>query len=392
MHFTTEGTTAAATLTPSEVVVLHGERFAGEGGLLRANEVLLLSGAKVRADQLAEAALAALILANEQAGHLRLALEKKKVFFGLFKREALMAYPATPAAWPARSAEWAISQSVQERPKEVDELLSQFIGERTSNGAGQALAQVKAGMAARGVLEVEEKKVLKVFTTSTFVASDTTRAMAAAARPDAVKELLGACERQRPEVWKALMADVRGAIDRMTETDTDRPRLSGGRRLRRIKTFHSILRKTAWRRNPTRRSSPPSACWRSSPSGIVGFVLWDEARTSKRLSAEAEAVGFVATPDRWYDDSKERDVSGHTLTYAYTDGTTSCTPGRWSGSPGTTRRRRTRCATIRKIPSARSCTPRRTSAGADRRRADGRGNRDPRGSAGTTGRCAGEKG
>jgi hypothetical protein len=54
--------------------------------------------------------------------------------------------------------------------------------------------------------------------------------------------------------------------------------------------------------------------------GIVGFVLWDEARTSKRLSAEAEAVGFVATPDRWYDDSKERDVSGHTLTYAYTDG------------------------------------------------------------------------
>jgi hypothetical protein len=222
MHFTTEGTTAAATLTPSEVVVLHGEQFAGEGGLLRANEVLLLSGAKVRADQLAEAALAALVLANEQAGHLRLALEKKKVFFGLFKREALMAYPATPGAWPARSAEWAISQSVQERPKEVDDLLSQFISEQTSNGSGQALAQVKAGMAARGVLEVEEKKVLKVFTTSTFVASDSTRAMAAAARPDEVKELLGACERQRPEVWKALMADVRGAIDRMTETDTDR--------------------------------------------------------------------------------------------------------------------------------------------------------------------------
>jgi hypothetical protein len=219
VHFTTEGTTAAATLTPSEVVV-QGERFAGEGGLLRANEVLLLSGARVRGDQLAEAALATLILANEQEGHLRLELEKKKVFFGLFKREALMAYPATPAAWPPRSAEWAISQSAQERPKEVDELLSQFIGERTSNGAGQALAQVKAGMAARRVLEVEEKKVMKVFTTSTFVASDTTRALAVAARPDAVKELLDGCERQRPEVWKALMSDVRGAIDRMTETDT----------------------------------------------------------------------------------------------------------------------------------------------------------------------------
>jgi len=55
-------------------------------------------------------------------------------------------------------------------------------------------------------------------------------------------------------------------------------------------------------------------------AAIVGFVLWDEARTSKRLSAEAEAVGFQATPTRWYDSVEEENVEGHTLTYAYAAG------------------------------------------------------------------------
>ena len=50
---------------------------------------------------------------------------------------------------------------------------------------------------------------------------------------------------------------------------------------------------------------------------IIGFVFWDEARTSERLSAETEAVGFVATPAEWYDSGEEENVQGHTLTYAY---------------------------------------------------------------------------
>jgi hypothetical protein len=51
--------------------------------------------------------------------------------------------------------------------------------------------------------------------------------------------------------------------------------------------------------------------------GIVFFVLRDEAATSKRLSAEAEAIGFVATPAKWYED--EENVEGHTLTFSFVD-------------------------------------------------------------------------
>ena len=55
-------------------------------------------------------------------------------------------------------------------------------------------------------------------------------------------------------------------------------------------------------------------------AGIIGFVLWDESKTSQRLTQETEAVGLTGTPTEWYDTSKERNVSGHTVTYAYTAG------------------------------------------------------------------------
>lgn len=35
--------------------------------------------------------------------------------------------------------------------------------------------------------------------------------------------------------------------------------------------------------------------------GIVAAVMWHSDRTSKRLTAEAEAIGFVATPAKWWE-------------------------------------------------------------------------------------------
>ena len=53
---------------------------------------------------------------------------------------------------------------------------------------------------------------------------------------------------------------------------------------------------------------------------IIGFVLWDESRTSQRLSAETEAVGLEVIAIEWHDNSKERNVAGHTVTFAYAVG------------------------------------------------------------------------
>ncbi|HSH38620.1 MAG TPA: hypothetical protein VK993_07525 [Chthoniobacterales bacterium] len=57
-------------------------------------------------------------------------------------------------------------------------------------------------------------------------------------------------------------------------------------------------------------------------AAIIAFVLWDESRTSQRLSAETEAVGIESVAMQWYDNSKERNVSGHTVTFAYAVGQT----------------------------------------------------------------------
>lgn len=53
-------------------------------------------------------------------------------------------------------------------------------------------------------------------------------------------------------------------------------------------------------------------------AGIVTFVMKESAAASKRQTAEAQAVGFVATPVKWYDGDDHQE--GHTLTYAWVDG------------------------------------------------------------------------
>ena len=54
-------------------------------------------------------------------------------------------------------------------------------------------------------------------------------------------------------------------------------------------------------------------------AAIVGGVLWNESKTSKRLSAEARAVGLTALAEEWYDSIEEENVSGHTVTFSYVD-------------------------------------------------------------------------
>lgn len=53
-------------------------------------------------------------------------------------------------------------------------------------------------------------------------------------------------------------------------------------------------------------------------AGITVWALRDAAADSKRRTAEAAVVGFVATPVTFSDG--DDDQEGHTLTYAWVDG------------------------------------------------------------------------
>ncbi|HEX6372236.1 MAG TPA: hypothetical protein VF006_25180 [Longimicrobium sp.] len=51
--------------------------------------------------------------------------------------------------------------------------------------------------------------------------------------------------------------------------------------------------------------------------GGVVYAIKDAAADSKRQSAEAPAIGFVATPARWHDGDDYEE--GHTLTFSFVD-------------------------------------------------------------------------
>ncbi|HEX7238745.1 MAG TPA: hypothetical protein VF263_00655 [Longimicrobiaceae bacterium] len=203
-------------VTPRETVLLHGRRFAGEVGMLRAREELLTGEGKVSTDQLAEAALAAAVLGMERAGDVRLEARAKKALFGLISRRALFASPAGAGSWPEGTVEWHLRRRLAGET-EVADLVHDWLEHDTTNPASDVLARVKRGLAARGLLEEVEVKKLKIFTAYEYRLPESTAAAARGHSPDGVRALLDGAERSRSEVWQLLKKQIGSALARRTE-------------------------------------------------------------------------------------------------------------------------------------------------------------------------------
>ena len=122
--------------------------------------------------------------------------------------------------WPEGSLEARIAQSVQNHP-EVDKLAAGIFGQE-SNSPSQALCgMVKAALARRGVLHAEEKKTLKIFTSVNFSLPPESRAAAEQTGYAHVEQMLRACEQQRPQLWNALVRNIKAAITWMTASRND---------------------------------------------------------------------------------------------------------------------------------------------------------------------------
>ncbi|HSU13852.1 hypothetical protein [Longimicrobium sp.] len=205
-------------ITPSERVLLFGDRFSKPAGMLGYGEVVLSSGNKVDAEGLATSLMAAAFLANEQAGAIRLELRPGKAMFGLMKTEHLHAVPGQrQVGWPEGSLERVISISVQNAPK-VDDLVSGILQQRSQSPAQTICSRVKAGLAARGVLAAEEKKTLKIFTSVTYSLPDHARRAAEQGGTAHVEQMLNATQHQRPQIWAQLTRNIKSAITAMTES------------------------------------------------------------------------------------------------------------------------------------------------------------------------------
>jgi hypothetical protein len=213
-----EDVPTAPTFAPSELVILFGDRFAPEAGLLASKEEILTSGVKVNSEKLMNAAIKAALYAVHRSGAAKLQVRAGKALFGLMNTQKLFLLqgPGT-ATFPAGSLEaYLLEQAVLET--EVEGVLKAFIGEEVSNPPQRALGLIKRGLSERGMLEAEMKKSLLVFATIDYVLPAATRMAAEAESVEPVLQLLRDFEQREPELDKAAQKAIDGARAAMTSS------------------------------------------------------------------------------------------------------------------------------------------------------------------------------
>jgi hypothetical protein len=209
---------AVSTFAPSELVLLFGDRFTPEAGLLASKEEVLTSGVKVNAQKLMDAAVGAAFWAVHRSGAATLELRQGSKLFGLMKTQKLhVVRGSAPSTFPAGSLESVIVEASEQEPA-VQGILESYIGSEVADPPVRVLGLMKAGLSGRDLLQAEERKTLKVFTTVAYTLPESTRAAAAREPLGPVQALLRDAEQRDPELFKAVQKAIDGARVMMTES------------------------------------------------------------------------------------------------------------------------------------------------------------------------------
>ncbi len=208
------------TFAPSELVLLHGGRFAGPGSFTQGKEELLTGAGTVAQNELAQNVLVAALLAMEQAGEIRITQEKRKALLGLMSKQTVVAEATgSRAAWPAGSLEGELRETINGSRPEVWDVVSRWLGNDMSSPEGYVLDRVKRGLVGRGLVQREEKRTMKIFVSHSDSLPDATRTLLAGESPDALLGLLR--DGARGEMVDLLRKQVAKALNLRTESSND---------------------------------------------------------------------------------------------------------------------------------------------------------------------------
>ena len=112
---------ATPTFAPSELVLLFGDRFTPEAGMLASKEEILTSGVKVNSEKLMNAAVGAAVWAVHRAGAATLEIRQGKALFGLMKTQKLhVVRGAAPSTFPSALAGVAHRGGVRVRARAAE--------------------------------------------------------------------------------------------------------------------------------------------------------------------------------------------------------------------------------------------------------------------------------
>jgi hypothetical protein len=209
-----------STFTPSELVLLHGARFAGPASLTQGKEELL-TGGTVGANALAESLLAVTLLAMEEAGAIRLAHEARKTLFGLMTKKTVAA-EATGAGptFPAGTLEAGLLATIRKGRAEVGDVIHAWMETDRKWPRAVVLEHVKQGLVERGLVRREEKRTLKIIVTHTDTLPDSTRQLLDAHPPAPLLALIEAA-RGRGDLFPTLEKRIRAGLNLRQESDDD---------------------------------------------------------------------------------------------------------------------------------------------------------------------------
>lgn len=211
---------AAGALSPSELVLLHGEKFASKAGMLGAgNFDLLHTAGQVSLQDLGKVMWGTAFLVLQQRGAIRLAMQSRKAL--LRTVQVLVAEPTGNwADVPQTSIEGAIQTVLsQQGPKDVDEIVYILLQSDSSNPWSDLVQFGVKGLEQRRLVWVEEKKAF-LGKTYTRHATPEVIAMAQAQDPTWIRQLLGATP---PDFWQTVTGAIGKAVSRRTESSSDGP-------------------------------------------------------------------------------------------------------------------------------------------------------------------------
>jgi|GEM_PF-5974726 len=218
--------TASLPVTLSEVVLLCGEQFARKLGPISFSDVqadLPHTPEKVSTNELTRALLTSTFLDLEARGALRLEMQPRKTLFGLRAVPFLqIALEHERPTLPDGCLEGRVLHAVGDAGGLTDlaGALHGFVP-RSKQPRSVVIDVVRQGLADRGLLAPMRAKMLGVLPVRKYVATDEARDLAARVDARLVRDQFQACERGRPDVWRALSGGIDAALDGLTERERD---------------------------------------------------------------------------------------------------------------------------------------------------------------------------
>ncbi|KAF0109658.1 MAG: Uncharacterized protein FD147_2131 [Chloroflexi bacterium] len=199
--------------TPSEFILLHGDKFAPEAKNKESHQ-LLCSDGMVNGSYLASMIIAAAILANEEEGALSIEVkhQKKNVFSSKQTSHVYIRPVGQPPNWSGYTLESAILFTAGQffavqGEYNVYNVVFSLLMEDHKDPWQKIIEIVEWGLASSNWLMPVEGDAASAFLTP-FICPERVRELAFAQPLEPVRQLITNCKRNTPEVWNTMLAEI----------------------------------------------------------------------------------------------------------------------------------------------------------------------------------------